>query len=29
MESPFWVKNKIPCTLYISPPRLKFSKNHD
>jgi hypothetical protein len=29
MESPFLVKIVFPCTLFISPPRLKFSKNHD
>jgi hypothetical protein len=29
MESPFWVKIIFPCTLFISPPPLKFSKNHD
>jgi hypothetical protein len=28
-ESPFWVKFVFPYTLFIFPPPLKFSKNHD
>jgi hypothetical protein len=29
MESPFWVKIVFPCTLFIFPLLLNFSKNHD
>jgi hypothetical protein len=29
MESPFWVKIIFPYNLFIFPPPLKFSKNHD
>jgi hypothetical protein len=29
MESLFWIKIVFPCTLFIFPPPLKFSKNHD